>query len=1092
MHLGPYELIAQVGAGASAVVWRAREPTTGLPLAIKVLTGEEEPDPDRLAAFRIEARAAGRLSHPNIVRLLDQGVVKAGHELGPLVRAGAPYLVMEFMPGGSLTGLRGRLGGQTLFEVLHGALAALAHAHAHGLIHRDVKPANFMFAGDGRVCLGDFGLAWRSSNMLGNSGLAGTPNYMPPEQIRVEVLGPPADLYALGATTWRLVTGHAPFGGRSVDEALDAHLHEELPPFRPVVPVPPHLEAWLRIMLAKDPLQRFQRAADAAASLEEVRMGRCPRLGATPVFQGAAWREEPAQPLPAGVGLGVLRIRQLPQVGRDAERREVWSELGAVHAERRPRMVALEGSEGLGAERLADWLMRRAEERGLGLALQVRHAPERARSHGFSGMLARHFGLLPLPREERRAQLTRALRGIALQSEVSTVARLLGPAWLGEDTTLASPEERGVTIARVLTALCRERPVILMLESLQWGGGTLAELQQVLRLAPKLPMLLVGTYDAQLLGRSPVARELLSQLLAALPGGRLEIHPLTSQEQGAFLRQLVGLEPELVDHLSLRVEGHPDFALEIVGDWAARGLLEPGPKGLRLREGVLPELPDTVHLAFMRRLKPVLESSRGLSLMAAAVLGEEVSVREMRRICLSLGAPFDPQQDVEVYTRLELAFPEPASGAKVWRFAHPLLRESLLRVVRETGQWKRLHQACADMLARKSSLQNRERCAHHLEQAGRTEQAVAAYVALTHSYLQVGDRVPAERLIHRLELLRRGRPDAPVWVRHDLHRAWLGWSRGLANTGPIVRSAERRARALEDKTLLAEILLSDVSRRMEVIPDEVPGVLDECDRLVRSLGRVDLKLRLTARVARWLGRQGAHEAAVVQIQRRLSRLPETLDAQEQVWRLQLERTLGWSLVHLGRGAEAKELLEGQLELYRRQGNRLRCVHILNTLGEGARSEGDLSGARRLYLEALQIGESVGVEQLVAYPELNLGLVELSAGALEAADRHLERANLMLRRLNRPTALVVVSLALATLAMHRDDRAGLARHLDRAEQQAPRLSEADPDLGLLGQALVRGCHLRGWQTEQERTLRVVSAPMKDLGMLDELEALRALV
>jgi tetratricopeptide (TPR) repeat protein len=1092
MHLGPYVLISRLGAGSSAVVWRAREPDTGHVVAIKVLTGDIRADPERLSSFRVEARAAARLSHRNVVRLLDQGEVKAGHRLGQEVADGAPYLVMEYMPRGSLAPLRGRLGGQELIEVCQDVLAALAHAHAHALIHRDVKPANLMRDAHGRVCLADFGLAWRPTSLLAGGPLAGTPNYMPPEQIlENEVLGPYTDLYALGCTLWALVTGQAPFAGRGVREVLRAHLREAPGDFRPLVEVPAGFEAWLRILMAKAPKDRFQRAADAMASLGDVCAGRRPRASTVPVFVGTGWREQEADSLPAGVGLGVLRIRQVPLVGREETQRTLWGELGRVHREGQPRLVLLEGGEGLGRERLGEWVAQRAEELGVGMSLRLRHAPELARNHGFSGAIARLLGLLPLARDEREPRLDKALLDLDLEKEADGVRRLLGSAWVGREVSTATPEERAVVLLRVLQSLCAVRPVLLLVDEVQWAGASLELLRRVLTLSKSLPVLIIGTLRPDLMPSRPTEASLLEQLGEQLSTLRVQVLPLSGAAMTEFLDQLIGLEPPLVRQVVARCDGHPVFAFAIVGDWAAASALEPGPNGLRLRRGTRVEIPDSVHVVFSRRLRDLLKGPSGLGLMAGAVLGQQVSQRELDKVCRSLHVVMSPDW-MDVLVERDLVLPDPDAGGRSWSWSHNLVRESLLRSAREAGHWAVLHRACAEMLEPHGGVSARERRANHLRECGDLDRAIAQWVNLSKHYLRFGDRIAAERLIHRLEGLRAGRRDSEVWVRHDLHRAWLAWEMGHANASPLVRSAERRTRAMDNPALLAELLLADLPRRMEVAPDSVPAVLEETLSLTRELGRPDLKLRHASRVAVWLGRQGAHQAAVMQARKRLAKTPAKLSPEIEEERLHLQRILAWSLTHLGLIRQAREVLMDQLTRYRELGHRMMVAQCLNALGEASRAEGDVNGARRWYLEALAAGQQAGLERLIAYPELNLGLLETQQAQYALAKRHLERAGQLFRRLNSPGPLLTVALCEGLAAAKSKDLNTLVRRLHLAKQTLPRLSESDPDVGWAVASLVRECWRAGWPAQTDEAMELAQVVLSDLGEMDALKELRFLI
>ena len=276
VSLGPFDLVRPIGRGGMAEVWLAVHQGTSTEVAIKVVSEDTTRHHRWLARFRNEIRAVAGLNHPGIVHVDDFGEIDAAAERlsqGRL-RAGSPYLVMELVPGGSLRSLTGRFRWTRLRTVLLRLLDALAHAHARGLIHRDITPGNVL--GDGRVVkLADFGLSHQvtATNQRTEVGVSGTPAYMAPEQWegRWRDYGPWTDLYGVGCLAWALATGFPPFRGLGdIAELREQHLWEKLPPLRGRHTVPAGFERWLRGLLAKDPTRRFRRAADAAWALLDL------------------------------------------------------------------------------------------------------------------------------------------------------------------------------------------------------------------------------------------------------------------------------------------------------------------------------------------------------------------------------------------------------------------------------------------------------------------------------------------------------------------------------------------------------------------------------------------------------------------------------------------------------------------------------------------------------------------------------------------------------------------------------------------------------------------------------------------------------
>lgn len=265
MRLGPYQLENRAGRGAMATVWYARHVDTGAPVAVKIVTAPAGRAGEFRRMFGDEVRAMAGLDHPGIVGIYDHGSVPPGIDGLP---AGAPFLVMEWLDGGPLRDRRGRLAWPTLRAVLLTLLDALAHAHARGVVHRDLKDSNVMWSSRGAV-ITDFGLALTLDDAPTDGGFSGTPAFMAPEQIRCAMreIGPWTDLYALGCLAYALASGRPPFRGDSPAEVLQAQASAEPPPLIGRRPVPPGLGPWVERLLAKDPARRFRRAADAAWAL---------------------------------------------------------------------------------------------------------------------------------------------------------------------------------------------------------------------------------------------------------------------------------------------------------------------------------------------------------------------------------------------------------------------------------------------------------------------------------------------------------------------------------------------------------------------------------------------------------------------------------------------------------------------------------------------------------------------------------------------------------------------------------------------------------------------------------------------------------
>jgi serine/threonine-protein kinase len=276
-RLGPYEILAPIGAGGMGEVYRAKDPRLSREVAIKVLPASYSQDADRLRRFEQEAKAAGALNHPNITAVHDIG----SHE-------GAPYVVQELLEGETLRSALagGRLAPRKAVEYATQISHGLAAAHEKGIVHRDLKPENLFVTKDGRVKILDFGLAKLTEREReGPSGTSvptetrgtepgvvlGTLGYMSPEQVRGNPADARSDIFSFGATLYEMLSGKRAFRGESVADTMSAILREDPPDLSLTDQnISPGLERVVRHCLEKNPAQRFQSARDLAFNLEEL------------------------------------------------------------------------------------------------------------------------------------------------------------------------------------------------------------------------------------------------------------------------------------------------------------------------------------------------------------------------------------------------------------------------------------------------------------------------------------------------------------------------------------------------------------------------------------------------------------------------------------------------------------------------------------------------------------------------------------------------------------------------------------------------------------------------------------------------------
>lgn len=324
-RIGRYRLIGEIGRGAMGRVYVAHDPNLERRVALKVMSAPEGEDDEEVHELRqrllLEARAAGRLSHPGIV---------AVHDADTDPDTGLSYLAMELVEGESLEALlrrEGRLAPALAVDIAAKVARALGYAHTRGVVHRDVKPANILLAEDGRVKVADFGIAKIGSLAVTRAGLViGSPYFMSPEQVQGQPVDGRSDLFSLGGVLYRCLTGELPFPGDGVVTVAFKVVHVDPRPASGDQDLPPALLDLLRRALAKEPQDRFPTGEEMAAALEQVaaELGGSPPPSPPPMTEPATLpparpahpeqtlvleRETNAFPLPIAPSDGARRAR---------------------------------------------------------------------------------------------------------------------------------------------------------------------------------------------------------------------------------------------------------------------------------------------------------------------------------------------------------------------------------------------------------------------------------------------------------------------------------------------------------------------------------------------------------------------------------------------------------------------------------------------------------------------------------------------------------------------------------------------------------------------------------------------------------------
>lgn len=778
--LGPFEVTTFLAGGGMGDVHHARHTVEGYDAALKVVRRDARSGDALLNEVRASATLShpGIVAVYDYGEVTETEARAADGEFV----AGSIWFAMEFADRGTLetaapidrwSALR-----RTLLEILD----ALAHAHARGRVHRDLKPANVLVTTRGSEIahlLADFGIArvadpdslLHESTETFGAPAAGTPLYMAPEQIRGQWRdqGPWTDLYALGCMAWELASGRVPFEANNAIAIAMAHLNEEPGPFAARFEVPNGFEDWLRNLLRKPWRARFQYAAHAAHALsllpgigDVTPRGdvRPPNIETNPnrptlshlttqltsVFESVDAGEHPTlertessptPPLPINwrpnqlpgpvgrrTGLGLFGLREIPVQGRERERDLLWGLVLEATRSRDVRVVMIEGSEGRGKSKLLRWLGIRADELGVATVLRASHARMLGPRSGLNLAISRHLECVGLDRGaiEPRVRASLAALGETDPQVVAALTEVIAPAETtstGPILRFGSPGERYHVISRYLRAEAAQRPVLLLLDDVQWGADALGFVEHLLAHGGA-PIAVVTAARPKLLAADPLPSRRAMALRMSNRVEALELEPLPHDHHVALIREQAGLDRRLVDDLLERAGDDTNFSLCVVRDWVARGVLGPSADGYTFIAGADTSLPRDVDDAWGARIdrfcaRFAVPAHVHDCLEVAAVLGAEVEQGEWSAAC-AVRALTPPLRmiprliDAGIVRLTELGF----------EFAQSSTVDALTERARRSGSLAGIHAACAHAITLQTanSAAGAERRALHLLRAG--------------------------------------------------------------------------------------------------------------------------------------------------------------------------------------------------------------------------------------------------------------------------------------------------------------------------------------------------------------------------------------
>lgn len=1002
-NLGAFRLLEPIAEGRMAQVWRGVH-DSGLPVAVKVLTGDGAADPTAAALFRNEVRAAARLDHPHIAAVLDFGTVPASvadASDGRFPRR-APYLVMEYAGGGPLHK------GITLWSwsvtrlLLAQLLSALAHAHARGIVHRDLKPSNILLAGPQDVRAGikitDFGIAWVGGSI---HSAAGTLAYMAPEQLRGDwaSFGAWTDLYALGCLGWRIVTGATPFAHTSGDDMARAHLFESPPALRPLFLVPPELESWLRELLHKDPATRFGSAADALAALEALGdIEALPTRGSRVAAAYLAERrpealarlpvdrlgvEPPAPMRLRGAGLNLFALREIPLFGRSGERALLWRELRRVESQRTIRRIWIRGPAGVGKSHLARWLSLHAAEHGGIRTLSVR-------GEALAEGVAQLLGASNLEPDHLDAHVRQRLQHAPDPQLASIlIAGLLDAGIAAEDRWLAA-------VVQLIELYSTRRPLILSIDPACRAPSAWRLLELLGQHSGRAVLVLLICSDESL-AEVGEAEARLEALLGQ--GERMRLGSLEVTAWHELLQHL-GLSGTLASQIDQRARGNPLFAVQLVGDWVQRGLVEASADGLALTEDAEIDVPDALYgiwVAHMERILEGLSASAKEHLERAAVMGLVIDEALWGSSCDDpFGGKIRPAgrslREVLVERMLDARLIELRTGG--WGFVQPMLREVLVAGAREEGRWAEHHRALGYALLI-SDDPDPMRVGEHLLEAGDALAAVGHLLKgvhereVRHGILAVGAGLSAlERALHQAAVPEADVRWAYLWrLRSDLvrRRGQPREAEQLAARGAAL------AKAAGDVEIWAWCV-GNIAMSAQA-QGELGETLELLKKAVKALLRADARGRVLAlllarmvAVARMMNQLEDAERWANQALATLARC----NVSDPVLETNLLAELAALANQQGDHERALVLIEEAEEVLRASPHATPRAILLTVRGDAQKGLGHWLQAEAAYTSAAEQQLRLGLPVVV--PSINLAICRIQRGAWDGVLRAVERVS----------------------------------------------------------------------------------------------------
>jgi hypothetical protein len=1046
-----YEIVRELGRGGMGVVYLCRDLVTDERVALKRLRSPEDASgpmrPEETWWFQQEARAVAALDHPTLVRARDFGTLADG----------SPYLVMDALPGRSVHEWMHttKLSWSIIWSLVDQVLAGLAHVHARGVIHGDMKPSNVMLdlasGGRGpRAYILDLGLAWLrqtrhdprldgapSPERAVHAG-AGTVGWVAPEQIRkaATYVGPPTDLYALGCIIYRIASGKEMFEGAAQD-VLRAHKRNPVPPMKLAEGFPPELEAYVQRLLAKRPWHRFDLAADARRAWMQLRPADALPLEA--IIEGtreaAGGTVERAVAAGKALAPGLLALRLSPMVGRDVERAallEVVQEVSAATSGCH-RMVAIIGEAGVGKSRLAEWLCEEVHEQGTMMPLRARYGRIPTPLDGLTGAVNAHYGLegadrflveqTLMTRWEIAANDDDGLSWVAATAEwlrptVPGTINPIGPT--GKRFILDTPELRFVVVRKILERIGRDRPVLIWFDDLHLSSPNTFEVLSRLRSdAANLRLCLIATARSETLETDLDAALRMEAMRAEWSGRVIDLKPLAPKETDDLLRATLPLHTDAVARVNEQSRGNPLFALQLLHAWAGGGYLTMEDGQYRVPADALEGRAITTSELWDERLRAVPTELR-LAAYAAASIGDDIRGNVLKSLITALG--MDARDAMNALTRAQILLP---LANDRYRWPHALLQEHLLQRLQERNDAPAIFRLAASALSKHPAVGSRRIMKHrvtNLLRAGDDDIAAGLmFQFITGSWRRGRDTAATLRDLELLEGRVTGHTAAEFsrWRAEALrHIGRPDEARGLAESArEVFEAAGDAPNAAHTLRLLGHIasdlgspaqgrlLALEALQRYEQVGDERGKAEAEV-----VIGEIDYLLGNHA-----MARAELHEASA-----RFSATGDVLGRAQCLLLLALTETAAGGYEH------ARTLLHETRDEFDRIGYRLGLAQCDVALAHADYRALDLVPARPRAASARVAFRELQNPRGEAACERLLAMLDFDANEYDGASLHAERALLIFTRLQDPWGQLEASLLLAQVALGRGDADAQAR------------------------------------------------------------------